>query len=263
MRQPHLTPAKLLGDRPLPPNWARAKTAFICYTPFPRGFTPYLEAVSEQRHFIHSPLSEVRLCRFLDIPFLVVSEVYGFPVGATTVEELAYHGINTIFGIGYAGAFKAAPMGKKFIAMETISDLPLARHYGVEAMRAVRPSQYLLDIVQAILRGQSEAWGRFIMWNSNSLYREYPALVQMMKDQGCDAVNMDVLSLYAVAPVCAREAKRDIQYIYVGTVTDVESSDEENWSSDLAEVVSGKGKNPHDDLVHFMVEEVLPRIDQT
>jgi len=81
-----------------------------------------------------------------------------------------------------------------------------------------------------------------------------------MKELGCSAVNMDVLSLYAVAPVCAREAARDIHFVYVGTVTDAESGEEQNWQSDLPNVVSGKGKNPHDDLVRFMVEGLLPRI---
>jgi len=81
-----------------------------------------------------------------------------------------------------------------------------------------------------------------------------------MKGIGCNAVNMDVLSLCAVAPVCARETRRDIQYIYVGTVTDASSTDGENWRSDLSDIVSGKGKNPHDELVKFMVEKFLPSI---
>ena len=41
-----------------------------------------------------------------------------------------------------------------------------------------------------------------------------------MKDQGCDVVNMDTLSIYAVTPVCAHDAHREVGCLYVGTVTD-------------------------------------------
>ena len=260
MNEAHLSPGKLLAGMPLPALWAKAKSAFICYTPYPQGFEPYVVEVSCERYFLHSPTGEVRLCSYKDIPFIVISEVYGFPVGATTVEELIYRGVDTIIGLGYAGAFNAAPMGRKFIATETVSDLPQAHHYGVEALQAVYPDHELLQMLISCIGEEVHDWGQYRVWNSNSLYREYPVLVQNMKEQGCSAVNMDVLSLYAVAPVCAREAARDIHYVYVGTVTDAESGEEQNWQSDLSNVVSGKGKNPHDDLVRFMVEGLLPRI---
>ena len=259
----HLTPEKILSTMAFPQRWKKAKTAFICYTPFPQGFSPFVEEVSCARYFLHSPTNEVHLCSVRDIPFLVISEVYGFLVGATTVEELIYRGVDTIIGIGYAGAFNSAPMGKKFIAMEVISDLPLANHYGVDAFQTVKPSASLLHLLSGLIKDKNGEWGRYRLWNSNSLYREYPDLVEGMKGKGCDAVNMDVLSLYAVAPVCAREAERDVRYIYVGSVTDAESLDEESWSSDLSDVVRGRGDNPHDDLVQFMVEKFLPAIEIT
>ncbi len=259
MNHAHLTPEKLLSTLPFPKAWAEAKTAFICYTPYPQGFNPYVQVISKSRYFVHSPISEVRLCRYQNIPFIVISEVYGFPVGATTVEELIYRGIDTIIGIGYAGAFHDAPMGKQFVAMETISDLPLARHYGVEAMVPVGPSKKVLKKLIDNIGKDIDAWGKYRLWNSNSLYREYPTLVRAMKEKGCDAVNMDVLSLYAVAALSAQELDRNIEYIYVGTVTDAEKPANEEWQSDLADVVCGRGKNPHDDLVRFMVENLIPR----
>lgn len=262
MNNAHLTPAKLLADMPMPAHWAEAKVAFVCYTPYPKGFDPYLLEHSSERYFLHSPLSEVRLCCHQNMPFLVISEVYGFPVGATTVEELIYRGIDTIIGIGYAGAFNSAPMGRKFIAVESMSDLPQAHHYGVNEQQIVGPSEFLLRVLMDCIKRKNEDWGRFRVWNSNSLYREYPELIDRMKAIGCQAVNMDVLSLYAVAPLCAHEAGRDIQYIYVGTITDAEGSDQDVWSSDLSEVVSGKGNSPHDTLVRLMVEDFLVSLQE-
>jgi len=253
----HLTPAKLLVDMPMPPRWSQAKTAFICYTPYPIGFDAYVEEVSRERYFLHSPADEVRLCRYKDMSFIVISEVYGFPVGATTIEELIYRGVDTIIGIGYAGAFDAAPIGQRFIATETISDLPQARHYGFEAFQPVKPTQSLLKKLLGCIGEENENWKQYRVWNSNALYRESPDLIKQLKGHSCAAVNMDVLSLYAVASVCAQEVDRDIHFLYVGTVTDAESDREEQWSSDLSQVISGTGKNPHDDLVRFMVEEFL------
>ncbi len=262
MNNPHLTPANLLADMPMLVRWAEAKIAFICYTPFPIGFDSYVLEVSTERYFLHSPMQEVRLCRCRDIPFLVISEVYGFPVGATTVEELIYRGIDTIIGIGYAGAFDTSDMGKKFVAIETISDLPQAYHYGVDQEQIVKPSPIMLDVLKECIEDEIAKWGHFRVWNSNSLYREYPDLIEKMKSKGCQAVNMDVLSLYAVAPVCARETGKEINYLYVGTVTDAEEGGEDKWSSDLSEVVSGKGNNPHDALVRIMVEEFLVSMNE-
>jgi hypothetical protein len=81
-----------------------------------------------------------------------------------------------------------------------------------------------------------------------------------MKEQGCEVVNMDTLSIYAVTPVCAHDAQREVSCIYVGTVTDSMGNQSEEWSSDLIEAVNRETVHPHDGLINFMVEIVLPRL---
>jgi len=54
MNDAHLTPDLSLGDMPMPAHWKLANSAFICYTPFPKGFQQYLVEVSNQRYFLHS-----------------------------------------------------------------------------------------------------------------------------------------------------------------------------------------------------------------
>ena len=256
----HLTPEKLLGVDILPPAWAAAQTAFVCFTPFPNGFKAYVEETAQDRYFLHSPNSEVRLCRFEDIPFIVVSEVYGFAVGATTVEELIHHGIKHIIGLGYVGAFNGAPVGQPFLATDTMSDLPIAAHYGVREYVRCEPTGELLQIVNDCVKEVSNNWGHYTVWTGNSLYRESSQIVEHMKDQGCDVVNMDTLSIYAVTPVCARDASRNVSCIYVGTITDSAESEGEEWESDLIEAVKRQEAHPHDNLVKFMVETVLPHL---
>lgn len=257
MSIPHLTPKKLLGNRQLPADWQAARVAFVCFTPFPNGFRPYVVETAVQRYFIHSPNSEVRLCRFGDISFLVISEVYGFAVGATTVEELIHYGVDNIIGIGYAGAFGGAPMGQRFVAAATMSDLPLAAHYGTAAFQPCKPTGRLLAVLRECVAKETAVWGEYTVWNGNSLYREYPELIAQMRAQGCEIVNMDTLSIYAVAPVCARDAQREVSCLYVGTVTDAAQEETEDWQSDLIEAVDRQQTHPHDGLVAFMVETVL------
>ena len=164
MKTPHLTPEKLLGTNVLPSGWDSAKTALVCFTPFPNGLTEYVEQVARERYFLHTPHSEVRLCRFKDIPFIVVSEVYGFAVGATTVEELVHHGIDNIIAMGYVGAFNSAPMGQPFVAKDTMSDLPLAAHYGVPEFVACKPIGDLYQVVNSCIKQDSTKWGDYSVW---------------------------------------------------------------------------------------------------
>ena len=117
--------------------------------------------------------------------------------------------------------------------------------------------------MNACIEQDAVAWGRYTVWSSNSLYREYPKMVDRMKDLGCDVVNMDTLSLYAVAPVCAHETKRPVGCIYVGTVTDSKAQETGDWDSDLMENVKGSISQSHNELVHFLVETVLPLLSMS
>ncbi len=254
----HLTPEKLLGSPVLPQEWAAAQVAFVCFTPFPNGLKKYVEQVSTERYFLHSPDTEVRLCKFGNMPFIVLSEIYGFAVGSTTVEELVHYGIKHIIAVGYAGAFNGAPVGQSFVAKATMSDLPLAAHYGVQEYVESKPSNELYEMLNACIKDDS--WGHYTVWNGNSLYRESDEMVQKMKENGCDIVNMDTLSIYAVAPVCAGDAQRDVNYIYVGTITDSNNDEGNEWDSDLIEAVRRDEAHPHDRLIKFMVETFLLRL---
>ncbi len=264
MTLPHIIPEKLISEKhgnQFPPEWAAASTAFICYTPLPRQFENYVVETATRRHFLHSPNSEVRLCRSDNIPFIVISEVYGFAVGATTVEELIHHGVKNIIGLGYVGAFNGAPMGKRFVATGTMSDLPLAAHYGIVEQELCQPTASLLDLMTTYIESDTEDWGRYTVWNGNSLYREYMEVIDRMRGLGCEVVNMDTLSVYAVTPVCERDTGRSVRCIYVGTVTDSMKDETSDWDSDLMENVTGAVGQSHDGLVKFLIETVLPKLE--
>lgn len=83
-------------------------------------------------------------------------------------------------------------------------------------------------------------------------------------EQVCDVVNMDTLPIYAVTPVCVCDAGRDVECIYVGTVTDStgDGADDADvdWESDLIEAVQREDVHPHDTLLTLLVERVLPAL---
>ncbi|MDY7106527.1 MAG: hypothetical protein S0880_35575 [Actinomycetota bacterium] len=258
MSTPHLTPASFLSGTELPPEWAAADVALICFTPLPAAFDEYVVGISADRYFLHSPPSEVRLCRFGETAFVVISEVYGFAVGATTVEELVHHGFRHIIGVGFVGAMNGARHGQRFLARDVMSDLPLAAHYGIGADVRCEPTKDLATLVASCMETDEAGLTEYTVWNGNSLYREYAETLRTMTDKGCDVVNMDTLSVYAVTPVCAEERQREVSCVYVGTVSD------EIRDGATAEVLGGavkKRDNPdHDELVRFIVETVLPQL---
>ena len=96
------------------------------------------------------------MCRYHEIPFIVISEVYGFLVGARTAEGLLFRRVISTLGIGYAGAFNAAPKGKLFIAIETMSDPSLASHFVVSAFDRVQPNNNLLSITLDCLENDQD-----------------------------------------------------------------------------------------------------------
>ena len=67
---------------------------------------------------------------------------------------------------------------------------------------------------------------------------------------------MDTIGVYAVAACCAEKIGAEINYIYVGTVTDSASDDGESRQTDLIETIIADKKQPHDELSKYMVETV-------
>ncbi|MCY7420320.1 MAG: hypothetical protein LH478_01055 [Chitinophagaceae bacterium] len=71
---------------------------------------------------------------------------------------------------------------------------------------------------------------------------------------------MDTISIYAVAPLFAKETGEKVNYIYFGTVSDSENEGSENWEIDLIEIINIDSKQPHDELVEYMAGQVIPKL---
>ena len=213
MEKPYITPDKILSGKQLPYD---CKTAFVCYCPYPEIFDEYLIKIAKERYFISSPISEVKFCKFNDTNFIVISEVYGGPVSATTVEELSYYGIELIIGIGFVGGLYQGEIGQNFYLEKSLAESGTTPYYSDQEF--CYPSESLVRTFQ-----------KFIGWTTNALYREYSSEVKLAVEKGCQVVNMDTSHLYAACE------KLKIKCIYYGTITDI--IEEENWNDSLKGVM--------------------------
>lgn len=91
MNLPYITPEKLLSRSNLP---IKVDFAFVCFCPMPFIFENFkIDVKLENRLFLHTHNSHILFGEYQSQKFIVVSEVYGGPIGVTTVEELKYYGV--------------------------------------------------------------------------------------------------------------------------------------------------------------------------
>ncbi|AVL95186.1 purine phosphorylase family 1 protein [Moumouvirus australiensis] len=99
MNLPYITPEKLLSRSNLP---IKVDFAFVCFCPMPFIFENFkIDVKLENRLFLHTHNSHILFGEYQSQKFIVVSEVYGGPIGVTTVEELKYYGVKKIIGLDY------------------------------------------------------------------------------------------------------------------------------------------------------------------
>jgi uridine phosphorylase len=198
------------------------------------------------------------------IAFLSLVHVYGGPVSATTVEELAYYGFDYILAYGLAGGLgtKGLRMGDFYLVDTALAADGTTRHYTTnrivaadhsltETILSLWPTAEPIHPVQAI--------------TGDTLYREDEAFLEAARRQGCDIVNLDSSHLYAVSQV--NSENRRLKTVECGVISDVTGgSPGEAWDSTLSVMLSAGGTsalNPLErtgDIVRFYVEQLAPAL---
>lgn len=257
-RAPHLTPRSLVGQRFGPDVFGGITTALIGYCPPPRQLERYSPERVTDQHFIHVAPESVCILRHGGQRLLSLAHVYGGPVSASTVEELAYYGIETILAYGLAGGLgtKGLAMGDFYLVEDARAFDGTTPHYATEPIIAADSS-----LRDAILT----AWpGRIVPVRAatgDAIYREDDAMLDRFRAEGCDIVNLDSSHLFAAS---RRNAEgRTIQTIQCGVISDVAGPGAESEST-LSTMLSGAadGFNPLErtgEIVRFYVEELASR----
>lgn len=227
MSTPYITPEKFHKGKVID----EINTAIICYCPFPEYLEEFVISVSTERYFIHSSPSEVRFCETKPknrTKFLVISEVYGGPVSATTVEELHYYGIKNVIGIGFAGGLeKDNKLGDIFLANKCFADDGTTCKY---TDKEFINCHYDVDIIKKQFKKLYCDIKIKNVWCGSALYNETVEETNKAIDKGCQVVNMDTSHLYAITNI------KDMNALYFGIITDVHKDDGE-WKNGLFDIV--------------------------
>src|SRR5262249_21301311 len=101
--EPHLVPANLVGKRFPRTAFGDTKIALIGYCPPPRMLEKYNSIPTRDQYFIHVSPDSIKRLSYQGTQFLSLVHVYGGPVSASTVEELAYYDFDYILAYGLAG----------------------------------------------------------------------------------------------------------------------------------------------------------------
>lgn len=158
---------------------------------------------------------------------LMVERVYGGPVCATVVEEMAYLGVQHVIGCGYSGSLRAEirPGDVVLATSGLASDGTTGEYTDAEE---VRPSRGMLKAYGKLDASLRERVRPACVWTTDAIYREYPSKVAAWVERGADVVNMDTSPLYAVSQAV------DIEAIYLSVVSDHVGGEE--WEEDFSRI---------------------------
>src|SRR5215510_3867716 len=119
---PHLTPENLVGRKFSRNTFKDVEVALVGYCPRPRSLDKYSPQNTVNQYFIHVPPANVQICHHNDVEFLSITHVYGGPVSAALIEELAYYEIKYVLAYGLAGGLgtKNLKMGDFYLVEKAL-----------------------------------------------------------------------------------------------------------------------------------------------
>ncbi len=205
MSQPIITPIKLLatarGKDSLPPEVEECSLAIIAFCPFNEMKRKLSAQPLPESLFSHIDRSHQFIGQIEGIKILALDNVYGGPLAATVVEELAHYGIKKIIGYGFAGSLTLnIPIGQIVLPDEAFISDGTSREYLTEA-EVVYPDQELIHIFFKCAKKRNVTLRKAKVWTTDAIYREYPEKVRRWSNMGVEVINMDTSHLYAVSKV--------------------------------------------------------------
>jgi len=201
MSNPIITPGKFLGRDSLPPELANCSLAVVGFCRF-YDMKPKLSAepLSESL-FSHLDKSHQFVGQVAGSKMLALECLYGGPLSATVVEELAHYGIKKVIGYGYAGSLdRTIPIGQIILADAAVVSDGTSREYLPEA-KFVYPNSELAHCLRECAQKTGVTIRGAKVWTTDAIYREYPQKVAGWREVGAEVVNMDTSHFYAVSKV--------------------------------------------------------------
>ncbi len=229
------------------------------YCPRPKSFDNYQIATTSEQFFIHLPPASVEVCEYRDHRFLNLSHVYGGPVSAAVIEELAFYGIQVILAYGLAGAIDShLKMGDYYLIESARVGDGTSVHYTKDKEVAANGDLSKLLLSTAAATG-FEKINPVKVFTNDAIYRESEALLALAKRDHCDIINCDSSHLFAVSKSVG------IKSVQCGVISDA-NSEETNWSTSLNVMLSDGPQSVDspikrlEPLIEFYIKSLLPKL---
>lgn len=260
--EPHLIPANLVGKQFTRNAFEDIKIALIGYCPPPSALKKYNPTPTDNQYFIHVSPDSVKRLSYGGRQFLSLVHVYGGPVSASTVEELAYYDFDYILAYGLAGGLgtKNLRMGDFYLVDKALVADGTTPHYMKDPV--IVCDQYLkAKILELCQDTDLKKICPVQAFTGDAIYREDDKLLNAARKKGCDIVNLDSSHLFAVSKF--NSDKKIIKTIECGIISDVTgSSTNQGWESSLSVMLSSQGSdglNPLEltsKIVEFYIERL-------
>jgi uridine phosphorylase len=170
--------------------------------------------------------SEAYAGRVSDRQVVVLPEViWGGPVTAILLEELACFGVQAAIGFGAAGSLVSPRhIGEMLVADRALCSDGTSRQYTDEPY--VNPASELLSLTAELAIQEKAAPIAGTVHTTDALYQEWPGRIQQWREAGASFVNLETSPFYTVA------AYLGIRAVYLGLVTDY-VGDSKGWQHGL------------------------------
>lgn len=187
--------------------------------------------------------------------------VYGGPVSAAMIEELAYYGIEYVLAYGLAGGLgtKNLRMGDFYLIECALAMDGTTPHYTDETR--VPSDAFLNERIQTLAKQTKfPALTPVQAWTGDAIYREYDEELAAATNDGCDIVNCDSSHLFAVSRAVG------IRSTECGVISDVTSGQDAEWASTLSVMLSEGDETAFNpmarvgELVWLYVEILMPML---
>ncbi len=261
---PHLTPAKLVGQRFPRHTFDQTRIALIGYCPPPAALEKYHPHPTRDQYFIHVSPDSVKRLSYRGTEFLSLVHVYGGPVSASTIEELAWYDFDFILAYGLAGGLgtKGLRMGDYYLVESALVADGTTPHYTREPVITGDPflKSTVLELWQDTDLGPLQP---VMACTGDAIYREDDVFIQSARARGSDIVNLDSAHLYAVSR--SNSDNKAIKTIQCGVISDVtDGRHDQEWDSNLSVMLSAQADSALNPLertgriVEFYIERLAP-----
>jgi len=167
---------------------------------------------------------------------ILVQSIVGAPWAAAHIEELTARGCKKYMACGGCGVLREdIAVGHLIIPTSAIRDEGTSYHYAPPS-REISMNERVVQVIEETLREKSAPYIKAKTWTTDAFFRETPGKIQLRKEEGCVAVDMEASAFIAVA---AYNGVDFGQIFYAGDNLGGEAWDSRRWQSraDIREAV--------------------------